>query len=218
EGLAVVVPSEAQISTCHRIRHLNPNAARYLMYIHHTGHEDLVDPGDYTNFETHLDPCRQPVINDLAERIAALENVDRRDNSFSVRGLEFARIAGSEVVFGIDQKHVAGESHLAEIEALASGIGCMGNAGATDRLDPLYMRNPEAWLELQVRSKIDQIDANLHSKPVYGQVPQFAAGERSVIDLLAASRDGQLAVIEIKADQDIHLPLQALDYWMRVKW
>jgi len=25
-------------------------------------------------------------------------------------------------------------------------------------------------------------------------------------------------VIEIKADQDIHLPLQALDYWMRVKW
>jgi hypothetical protein len=29
---------------------------------------------------------------------------------------------------------------------------------------------------------------------------------------------GRLAVIEIKADQDIHLPLQALDYWMRVKW
>jgi len=25
-------------------------------------------------------------------------------------------------------------------------------------------------------------------------------------------------VIEIKAAQDIHLPLQALDYWMRVKW
>jgi hypothetical protein len=27
-----------------------------------------------------------------------------------------------------------------------------------------------------------------------------------------------LAVVEIKASQDIHLPLQALDYWMRVKW
>jgi hypothetical protein len=25
-------------------------------------------------------------------------------------------------------------------------------------------------------------------------------------------------VIEVKASQDIHLPLQALDYWMRVKW
>jgi hypothetical protein len=58
----------------------------------------------------------------------------------------------------------------------------------------------------------------LHPSPVYGQVPQFASGERGVIDLLAAGRDGRLAVIEIKADQDIHLPLQALDYWMRVKW
>jgi hypothetical protein len=24
--------------------------------------------------------------------------------------------------------------------------------------------------------------------------------------------------VEVKASQDIHLPLQALDYWMRVKW
>ena len=25
-------------------------------------------------------------------------------------------------------------------------------------------------------------------------------------------------MVELKASQDIHLPLQALDYWMRVKW
>ena len=54
--------------------------------------------------------------------------------------------------------------------------------------------------------------------PLYGQVPQFAAGERGIIDLLGVDRDGRLAVIEFKAEQDIHLPLQALDYWMRVKW
>jgi hypothetical protein len=29
---------------------------------------------------------------------------------------------------------------------------------------------------------------------------------------------GRLAVLELKASQDIHLPLQALDYWIRVKW
>jgi hypothetical protein len=29
---------------------------------------------------------------------------------------------------------------------------------------------------------------------------------------------GRLAVLELKASQDIHLPLQALDYWMRVRW
>ena len=85
-------------------------------------------------------------------------------------------------------------------------------------MNPLYTRHPEAWLESQVRRQIERLDATLLPRPVYGQVPQFAGGERSVIDLLAAERDGRLAVIELKADQDIHLPLQALDYWMRVKW
>ena len=29
---------------------------------------------------------------------------------------------------------------------------------------------------------------------------------------------GRLTVLELKASEDIHLPLQALDYWMRVRW
>ena len=89
---------------------------------------------------------------------------------------------------------------------------------AADRQNPLYLRHPEAWLESQVRRGIEQIDANFYPAPVYGQVPQFAGGERGVMDLLAADRDARLAVIEVKAVEDIHLPLQALDYWMRVKW
>ena len=32
------------------------------------------------------------------------------------------------------------------------------------------------------------------------------------------TRDGRLAVLELKADEDIHLPLQGLDYWARVAW
>ncbi|PYT35284.1 MAG: hypothetical protein DMG58_02495 [Acidobacteria bacterium] len=46
-------------------------------------------------------------------------------------------------------------------------------------------------------------------------MPAFAA-DRGIIDLLAVDRTGRLAVIELKASADIHLPLQALDYWMRV--
>jgi hypothetical protein len=53
---------------------------------------------------------------------------------------------------------------------------------------------------------------------VYGQVPAFTAGDRDVIDLLAVDGTGRLAVIELKASEDIQLPLQALDYWMRVRW
>ena len=39
-----------------------------------------------------------------------------------------------------------------------------------------------------------------------------------MLDLLAADNRGRLAVIELKASEDVHLPLQALDYWMRAQW
>jgi len=49
-------------------------------------------------------------------------------------------------------------------------------------------------------------------------VPAFAAGERGILDLLAVDYSGRLTVVELKASADLHLPLQALDYWLRVKW
>jgi hypothetical protein len=36
--------------------------------------------------------------------------------------------------------------------------------------------------------------------------------------VLTSTREGRLAVLELKADEDIHLPLQGLDYWARVEW
>ena len=39
-----------------------------------------------------------------------------------------------------------------------------------------------------------------------------------MLDVLTTTRDRQLAVMELKADEDIHLPLQGLDYWSRVEW
>jgi hypothetical protein len=39
-----------------------------------------------------------------------------------------------------------------------------------------------------------------------------------MIDVLTVTREGRLAVVELKADEDIHLPLQGLDYWSRVAW
>ena len=39
-----------------------------------------------------------------------------------------------------------------------------------------------------------------------------------MIDILAVTREARLAVIELKADEDLHLPLQGVDYWSRVLW
>jgi hypothetical protein len=80
----------------------------------------------------------------------------------------------------------------------------------------LHQKDAERWLESQVRANVPAVDAALRAAPIYGQVPAFSGGGRGVIDLLAAEHSGRLAVLELKAGADIHLPLQALDYWMRV--
>src|ERR1700679_2336622 len=38
-----------------------------------------------------------------------------------------------------------------------------------------------------------------------------------MLDLLTLDGTGRLTVIELKADEDLHLPMQALDYWIRVR-
>ena len=77
---------------------------------------------------------------------------------------------------------------------------------------------PEARLEALVRNQIQAIAPDLISAPVYGQVPAMLGLSRGVLDLLAVSNTGQLCVVELKAAQDLQLPVQALDYWLRVAW
>jgi hypothetical protein len=77
---------------------------------------------------------------------------------------------------------------------------------------------PERWLESVLRRDVEPLDAHLNAAHVYTQVPAFAAADRGMLDLLCVTDDGRLAVIELKADEDLHLALQGLDYWVRVRW
>jgi hypothetical protein len=238
QGLAIFVPAGKEATTCHRIRYLDAaatSAPTYAVFVHFAdGAEEPVDPRDYTNFDTRIEPCRRPLaasptqLLDWVERLAEIEQVERRDHadgavSLAVHGLEFARAEGGRMSFGLDHKNEVStdlqlaEIQIAEIEALVLGLA-ERRAARQDHVHPLYTRHPEAWLEAQVRGNIERVDAALLPRPLYGQVPQFAAGERGMLDILAADRSGRLVIVEVKASQDIHLPLQALDYWMRVKW
>jgi hypothetical protein len=38
------------------------------------------------------------------------------------------------------------------------------------------------------------------------------------MDLVGVTRDGRLAVLELKASEDIQLVMQGADYWLRVRW
>jgi hypothetical protein len=231
EGLALFLPAEKERTTCHRVRYLNPQIARYGVFVQHSeGAEDPVSPEDYSNLDTKLEPFRESMSNSSLElresvqRIAAIPGVEQRSKpdgsvSLAVRGLEFALSSHGALFFGIEDRQKAVEPrHFREIEQLANGLLRLRHAQAADRANSLYTRHPEAWLESQVRSAIESLDAALLPSPLYSQAPHLAGGDRGVIDLLASDRSGGLAVIEVKATEDIHLPLQALDYWMHVKW
>lgn len=81
-----------------------------------------------------------------------------------------------------------------------------------------HVPGPEQVLEGLLRRDIQKIDARLQPEPIYGQMLTFAGMDRDLIDLLAISDGGQLVVLELKVTEDVHLPLQALDYWMRIGW
>lgn len=227
QGLILYLAAGQEKTTCLRLLFLDRRASQYDAFVYtEEGAEQRIDLGDYGNLDTRLEPCRRrlPSASDdfvsSVRDIPGVQIVDRPDGELSirVRGLEFARTAGGEFLFGLEKKRAARSSSIAEIEQLARELARLRSSESADRLNPLYLRNPEAWLESQVRDAIENIDARLLPAPIYGQVPAFASIDRGILDLLAVERSGRLAVIELKASEDIHLPLQALDYWMRVKW
>jgi hypothetical protein len=86
------------------------------------------------------------------------------------------------------------------------------------RHDRLFRMHPERWLESLVRADVSVIDERLETESVYSQVPAFSAADRAMIDVLTLTREGRLTVVELKADEDVHPPLQGLDYWARMQW
>ena len=230
QSLALFLPESGARAACHRLPFLDPKAVRVQAYAcSEEGFEEWIDPRDYGNLDTRLEPCAAPLetlpsrVAGWVEHLRSLPGVDavrRPDGALSlrVRGLEFARTAHGELLFGLRKRAAATEANLAEIEQLAREIERLRSPSAPDRENPLYQQQPEAWLEAQVRAQLEQIDATLQPDQVYAQAPTLSGGDRGIIDLLAADRDGRLAVLELKASEDIHLPLQALDYWIRVVW
>ncbi len=84
--------------------------------------------------------------------------------------------------------------------------------------NPLFRMQPEAWLQSTLAGDLSQIDDSLGGQMIYQQVPAFAAADRAMLDLLTVTRARRLAILELKAGEDLHFPLQALDYWIRVHW
>ena len=123
-----------------------------------------------------------------------------------------------EIVFGVGaEERVLDHRNWILFEQLLSALREARHPYGP-RGERLFRMHPERWLESLVRADVSVIDERLETESVYSQVPAFSAADRAMIDVLTLTREGRLAVVELKADEDIHLPLQGLDYWARVNW
>lgn len=228
-GLKLFVPKGHSRSTANRLAWLNSHVLRAeLIEYDAAGNVHRCDEQDYGNLATELRPCLPETIpgEPVADWMRALrlvpgvEAVQRSDGLLSVRvrGVPFAVVGRGVLTYGLETQTPVGPQGIEPVLRLARELSRFRAPDAVDVQNPLYRRHPETWLESQVRRRLDLIGGDLLAKPLYGQVPTVAGPDRGIIDLLACDRQGRLAVIELKASEDIHLPLQALDYWMRVKW
>lgn len=229
EGLKLFLPQGRSRATANRLAFLDPARATYELYeLSPAGAATRVDPSNYGNLATTLDPALPPPepAGSVAEWIERLvtrfgtERVARADGllSLRLRGLEFARASARTMTYGLEQELPVTRANFDRVEELAARLAALRSVENPDHQEWLYRVTPEKWLESLVRAEISRIDGSLLPAPLYSQVPAVAGSERGILDLLACDQAGRLAVLELKASEDIHLPLQGLDYWIRVKW
>ncbi len=231
--LRLFLPEGSSRVTCHRLSALAPSTPIELYELEETrGRARRIDPRDIGNLATWLSPRREADLT-LAEAQRAIEKIralapeeirvgvppGTRDAALRFRGVEFARCHRGKVQFGLgDERRELTAENWQRLKQLVRELETCRHPLAEDTGHPLYRLQAERWLESLVQADPTRIDARLDRQHLYAQVPAFAAGDRGVIDLLGVTREGRLAVIELKAAEDIHLALQAVDYWLRVSW
>jgi len=235
--LKLFLPPSAVSVIAHRAAYLNPRALNLEIYEWRAGEASAtgVELKDYGNVETRLAARRQAellkeshtsLLNEmLGGQSAEIDIVPDSSGTFSslrIAGLEVARIEGQlapRTFFGLEGSvRRLDESSLDEFRSFLFDVRRIRRAGSPDPQHEYYRLQSERWLESLLFQDITRLDPALSPPYVYPQVPAFSGTDRGVIDLLTITRGGRLAVVELKVHEEINLPLQGLDYWLRVNW
>jgi hypothetical protein len=236
-GLKLIFPPQAAETSAHRAAYLNHRAVQVEILEWSVKEErpSVIDWRDYGNVETRLAPRRlaadlvdhhrellSRLLGELLAKVDVVADPAAAALSIRVLGLEVARIEGllaPRITFGLPgnacRLEEGNHAELRQFLETALSIRCAGSPNSSSDLCRLQS---ERWLESMVVRDVTKLDPALLPTCIYPQVPAFSGMDRGVIDILLATRSGRLAVLELKVQEDINLPLQGLDYWLRVKW
>jgi hypothetical protein len=241
EGLRLVLPAGMTAVTAARLAWMDASQAKWELWELDPRTEELTPvPADAGgNLATRLlrAPQEDRVRDRFATEIAHIKDLvpesevrvaSSTEVIFALHGLVFARarinaeaasFAQSQtVVFGAGANETELTPQTEELFRSLLHRLRHERVPAGHLASPLYRMQAEAWLESRLRESLPQIDSELEPAPVYSQMAAFAGvQDRGMLDMLGRTRDGRLAVIEVKAQEDMQLALQGLDYWMRVR-
>jgi len=236
-GIRLFLPEGRSAVTCHRLHALSRDLPIEIYEFDWArARVHRIDPRDSGNLESHLVPRReverlraeadragQPFgLGERESRGYGLDTVvipGTRAVSWRFRGLELARYeAGLVRVAGDSGELVLAGAKPELVAKRLDELRRYRQPDSPDARHPLYRAQAERWLESLILEEPTRIEPRMDSRFVYSQVPAFSFTDRAVLDLLGATRDGRLVVLELKVDEDLQLVPQALDYWLRVRW
>ena len=231
-GLRLIVPKGASPVIAHHALVLHPQITIEI-YELDPRQETLsrIDPRSIGNLDTWLVPRReaqslldqaktkiQPIVELFPEAITVHPTVQSGEVWLRFRGLAFARWDDGQMYFGsMDPRRKLTSAAEPALRQLLQDLEVHRHPLAGDTRHSLYRQQSERWLESIVRSDVTRIDAALDPRFVYAQVFANTLSERGILDLLTVTRAGRLAILELKATEHIHLPLQAANYWLRIR-
>ncbi|HEY1501005.1 MAG TPA: hypothetical protein VGF88_15615 [Acidobacteriaceae bacterium] len=243
-GLRIVVPQGFATTTRARLAWMNTALAQWELYeLDSSAELTQTAIGNDGNLAIQLPHAFDPqaALERSATAIAHLKSLlgsgllaateirprGATEISFSLHGLEYARIRhglvpGSfmrkdEIFFGAGSSETALDETTEDLFRDLTDRLFHGRHAAAATSDPLFRLQPERWLESVLRRDLSLLDPALGAGPVYSQLFASASASRTLLDLVTVTSQGRLAILELKADDDLHLPLQALDYWIRIR-
>jgi hypothetical protein len=231
----LLVPAAHTALLCHRYRMLDPTRIQVSIWeceMQDSGGIRVCRPGMIAAPVEDRD-YRWPVLGpfrwspmlmrvlDLAPEIIQRYPRFQDYDSLRICGLEFARALGAgrdRMIYGVGgRQSELTDENFEDLRRLVNEILYYRRADSPSSEHPYYRMQAERWLESMLLSDISELFPELIPGSIYPQIPVYLGKTPGRADILGSDRSGNLVVMELKVTEDPELPLQALDYWGRVR-
>jgi len=231
-SLRLILPKGKAGSLSHRLAALNPRFAVQVFELNPLDERiERIDLCSNGNVSSWLVPHREsellksraqealaPVAALAPEAITAHVIPQEQEVVLHFRGLPFAKWKDQRVYFSHDAvwEELNSKSETG-LKQLVMNLRKFRNPQMANTRHALYRAQAERWLQSLVAKEVSRLDIALDPNHVYEQVFAQSGRQHGVLDLLAVTRTKRLAILELKASEDPDLPLQAADYWVRIR-